>query len=829
MFKTKAIYMKFLIGCIVLLSTTVMSQAQITYSFTSNAVTATGAPTGITAGNISAVNPTATAFASPTTPSSGYLGATGGGNGYVLAVTTAFNTGTSTYFQFVLTPSAGNAIKITAINWGNLAIATSGPSNLSVRTSVDNYATNIATATTTQSATVWQLISPTVTPVIGNIGGAVTVRIYGHGGTGTTPGAGSFNWKIDDVKITAQPQTTASALGTLNYIPKFQSANSLTNSQLFDDGTNVGIGTASPSEKLHIANAGNIQMDGGLISFRTNGRSRYFNSTNSNFSEIFNSGTSGLSNLILADGTGELIRLEAGKVGIGTTTPSEKLDITGNLKFSGALMPNNLAGAAGQVLTSAGAGAPPTWQPNNSSPISGNANYIWNSTTVQPNSNFNISGNGIVVGSFSSPGSAFETEKFGQGAVATTGYSTAIGYNAEATDFYAIAIGARSKSGNQSLAIGFESDAKFGSNPTAFNTIIGYQSKSSGSHNTSLGRYNTIDNQQSTAPEAAIAIGSSNTLKHTASMLFGYQLTSTASNQVVFGSPYAGLDAREIFFGNGVESSATATSNYYGGVNIRTSDGQGTNIEGIHLSLKPGRGTGSAPGGDLTFATSPAGTTGATLGTHVDRMKIKADGKIGIGTNTPRELLDLAGNMIAGGNHSAYLTLGTNDNNAPFINSNINPIILSSNSKNALTIWSTNIANENVGAVGIGTGYTALPEGYRLAVAGNIIAEKVKVKLQSSGWPDYVFENNYDLPTLSFVEKYIKENKHLPNVPSATEVGKNGVDLGDNQAVLLRKIEELTLYIIEQNKKIERLEEEKNKLNDLQKQINELKALLIKK
>jgi hypothetical protein len=53
------------------------------------------------------------------------------------------------------------------------------------------------------------------------------------------------------------------------------------------------------------------------------------------------------------------------------------------------------------------------------------------------------------------------------------------------------------------------------------------------------------------------------------------------------------------------------------------------------------------------------------------------------------------------------------------------------------------------------------------------------------------------------VEKYIQQNKHLPDVPSAAEVKKEGIDLGDNQAVLLKKIEELTLYIIEQNKKLE--------------------------
>jgi hypothetical protein len=93
---------------------------------------------------------------------------------------------------------------------------------------------------------------------------------------------------------------------------------------------------------------------------------------------------------------------------------------------------------------------------------------------------------------------------------------------------------------------------------------------------------------------------------------------------------------------------------------------------------------------------------------------------------------------------------------------------------------------------------------YKLAVGGDMIAEKIKVKLQS-GWADYVFEPTYKLPTLKEVEEFIKENKHLPGVPSAAEIEKNGLDLGDGQAVLLKKIEEMTLYMIDMNKKIEKL------------------------
>lgn len=99
--------------------------------------------------------------------------------------------------------------------------------------------------------------------------------------------------------------------------------------------------------------------------------------------------------------------------------------------------------------------------------------------------------------------------------------------------------------------------------------------------------------------------------------------------------------------------------------------------------------------------------------------------------------------------------------------------------------------------VGIGTTDT---KGYKLAVAGNMIAESVKVQLRSA-WPDYVFAKDYTLPSLKETEKHIKENSHLPGIPSAAEVKSNGLDVGEMNAKLLKKIEELTLYVIDLNKK----------------------------
>lgn len=110
------------------------------------------------------------------------------------------------------------------------------------------------------------------------------------------------------------------------------------------------------------------------------------------------------------------------------------------------------------------------------------------------------------------------------------------------------------------------------------------------------------------------------------------------------------------------------------------------------------------------------------------------------------------------------------------------------------------------GDVSIGT---IGPKGYKLAVAGSMIAESIKVKLAAT-WPDYVFAKDYPLPSLNEMELHIKEKGHLSDIPSATEVKAKGIDLGDMNAKLLKKIEELTLHLIEQNKRVEKLENQLN-------------------
>lgn len=107
------------------------------------------------------------------------------------------------------------------------------------------------------------------------------------------------------------------------------------------------------------------------------------------------------------------------------------------------------------------------------------------------------------------------------------------------------------------------------------------------------------------------------------------------------------------------------------------------------------------------------------------------------------------------------------------------------------------------GNVGVGVTDT---KGYKLAVGGSMVTESIKVKLKTA-WPDYVFAPEYKLPSLQEVEAHIKQHQHLPDMPSAKEVAAEGLDLGEMNKKLLQKVEELTLYILRQEKRIASLEQ----------------------
>ena len=123
-------------------------------------------------------------------------------------------------------------------------------------------------------------------------------------------------------------------------------------------------------------------------------------------------------------------------------------------------------------------------------------------------------------------------------------------------------------------------------------------------------------------------------------------------------------------------------------------------------------------------------------------------------------------------------------------------------------------------AVGIGTDLSSNPNEYKLAVNGSIGAKEVVVETSSTTWPDYVFSEDYPLMTLSELDLFLKNNNHLPEIPTASEIEKDGQSLGEMNKLLLKKVEELTLYVIQLE---ERDKEYLQMINELKLQMEKLK------
>jgi hypothetical protein len=141
-------------------------------------------------------------------------------------------------------------------------------------------------------------------------------------------------------------------------------------------------------------------------------------------------------------------------------------------------------------------------------------------------------------------------------------------------------------------------------------------------------------------------------------------------------------------------------------------------------------------------------------------------------------------------------------------------------------LYANGVLYDSTDNIAIGTNN---PQGYKLAVNGTAIFTKVRIKT-AGNWPDYVFKKGYTLPDLGALERYITEHQHLPGIMSEADVQRDGIDVGDHQAALLKKMEEMTLYLIEENKKLKeqnrQLEQQKSRLEQQQREIDELKKLL---
>ena len=251
--------------------------------------------------------------------------------------------------------------------------------------------------------------------------------------------------------------------------------------------------------------------------------------------------------------------------------------------------------------------------------------------------------------------------------------------------------------------------------------------------------------------------------------------------------------------------------------------GKKTGADGslIRLSLEPPKHT----GGPWNFITRDNGSY-AYLDQYYGSKHLltyRHDGRVGIGVLSPNSELHIGKKTGADGSLIRFSLEPPKHTGGPwnFItrdNGSYAYLDQYYGSKHILTY-------RHDGGVGIGTNN---PGVYKLAVNGTIRAKEIVIE---TGWADFVFESDYHLPTLEEVENHIKEKGHLKDIPSAKEVAEKGIGLGEMDAKLLQKIEELTLYTIEQEKEIDQLkkinqglEAISSKLLELQTKIEELES-----
>ncbi|MEQ8359410.1 MAG: tail fiber protein [Cytophagales bacterium] len=263
--------------------------------------------------------------------------------------------------------------------------------------------------------------------------------------------------------------------------------------------------------------------------------------------------------------------------------------------------------------------------------------------------------------------------------------------------------------------------------------------------------------------------------------------------------------------------SGSITSNYYGALLLghgdRSDDSDyewtgfysGTTRQGIILYDGAWSGANNLTNEFSITAENGNILTLNTQGNSDIALMPDGSGKVGIGSTSPSSKLHLTSpiereslRVYKDGNTSNYLNVWQGTGAAALDPIGTGLLYLGYDQSTDVIIGNAG------GSLGIGT---TTPDS-KLTVKGNIHAQEVKVDLNGAVAPDYVFERDYPLQSLEELKSYIDQNKHLPEIPSAKQMEEEGINLKEMNLLLLRKIEEMTLHLIDQNEQMEKLQEE---------------------
>jgi hypothetical protein len=563
---------------------------------------------------------------------------------------------------------------------------------------------------------------------------------------------------------------------------------------------NIGIGTNSPAYNLDVNGIGNFTG----LRMPTGANNNYVLTSDATGTANWQALPAAPTQFWNGSLTGNASNLNSGNIGIGIASPQFKLDVAGTGSFTGLKM---ATGANNNYVLTSDATGTANWQALPSAPT-----QFWNGSLTGDASNLNSGNIGIGVAS-----PQFKLDVAGTGSFTgfKLGTASTAGYVLTADNTGLGTWQPPLFAGQMSTVNGmltFSSDVRVagklhvGNGSLILNNTGTTLTPGTSEIYDDLGSSLFIQNQSNSGN---VQIGPTPTIQpaQTASRLSVY---NSSNNPLSFVAPVAYFqandDAHSFFYNMSLlkpnyllesnVSNGPITTNLFSISNLGKTVIGHANSAGVMLDVQGG---------------------GATI-----------QGNVLIGKTTSTYKLDVAGPISSSGSVSGF-SVGSSatdltPNNTPWYGLGMSNTTLSGEGQTAVQIagyggltFKTRGTQFTAGAdmtiqngkVLIGT--TCLPPAgspYKLAVNGTIVCKEINVELPNASgcFPDYVFEKDYKLTPLHELEKFIAANKHLPEIPSAKEVEENGMKMGEMNVLLLKKIEELTLHLIEQDKKIKELQ-----------------------